>query len=172
MKLVRLAVQRFQCIETAEVDFGPGLNVLFGPNDIGKSSLAWAVRAVLLLQHNSAQHERFVSWQGGGEPPRVALTFVDAANRYWRVSKTFGGSAGRSSLETSKDGRTFSRDVDGRQVDEKVRKMLGWGVNAPGGKTSTRGIPDAFLIQVLLAEQDNVRKILFESSLGDDPDVS
>jgi chromosome segregation ATPase len=172
MRLVKLSVQRFQCIESAELELGPGLNVLYGPNDIGKSSLAWAVRAVLLLQHNSTQHERFVSWHGGGEPPRVALTFVDAANRYWRVSKTFGGAAGRSSLETSKDGRTFSRDVDGRQVDEKVRKMLGWGVNAPGGKTSTRGIPDAFLIQVLLADQDNVRKILFESSLGDDPDES
>lgn len=172
MRLVKLAVERFQCIESAELELGPGLNVLYGPNDIGKSSLAWAVRAVLLLQHNSTQHERFVSWHGGGEPPRVALTFVDASNRYWRVTKKFGGAAGRSSLETSKDGRTFSRDVDGRQVDEKVRKMLGWGVNAPGGKTSTRGIPDAFLIQVLLADQDNVRKILFESSLGDDPDES
>jgi chromosome segregation ATPase len=172
MRLVKLSVQRFQCIESAELDLGPGLNVLYGPNDIGKSSLAWAVRAVLLLQHNSTQHERFVSWHSGGELPRVALTFVDAANRYWRVSKTFGGASGRSSLETSKDGRTFSRDVDGRQVDEKVREMLGWGVNAPGGKTSTRGIPDAFLIQVLLADQDNVRKILFESSLGNDPDES
>lgn len=172
MRLVKLSVQRFQCIESAELEFGPGLNVLYGPNDTGKSSLAWAVRAVLLLQHNSSQHERFVSWQGGGQPPRVALTFADADNRYWRVTKTFGGTAGRSSLETSKDGRMFDPDVSGRQVDENVRKMLGWGVNAPGGKTGVRGIPDAFLIQVLLAEQDSVHKILFESSLNGDPDES
>ena len=114
MRLVRLSVERFQCIESAELEFGPGLNVLYGPNDIGKSSLAWAVRAVLLLQHNSSQHERFVSWHGGGEPPRVALTFAD-------TETGIGGSPRRSvergSLEPrgSKDGRTFTGDVNGRQ---------------------------------------------------------
>ena len=86
MRLVKLSVQRFQCIESAEVEFGPGLNVLYGPNDLGKSSLVWALRAVLLLQHNSAHHEQFVTWHGGGEPS-VALTFSDAENRYWRVTK-------------------------------------------------------------------------------------
>jgi hypothetical protein len=171
MRLVKLSVHRFQCIESADVDFGPGLNVLYGPNDIGKSSLAWAIRAVLLLQHNSSQHERFVSWHGGGEPPRVALTFADAANRYWRVSKTFGGTAGRSSLEVSKDGITFTTDANARLVDEKLRKMLGWGINAPGGQSGSRGLPDTFLVQVLLAEQDDVRKLL-ESSLGKDQNES
>ena len=95
MKLVKLAVERFQCIESAELELGPHLNVLYGPNDLGKTSLAWAMRAVLLLQHNSAHAERFSSWHGEGEP-RVALTLRDHDGRYWRVSKTFGGSAGRS----------------------------------------------------------------------------
>jgi len=57
MRLVKLSVQRFQCIESAEVDFGPGLNVLYGPNDLGKSSLAWAIRAALLLPHGATLHE-------------------------------------------------------------------------------------------------------------------
>ncbi|HEX4418981.1 MAG TPA: AAA family ATPase [Kofleriaceae bacterium] len=170
MKLTKLSVQRFQCIEAAELDFGPGLNVLYGPNDLGKSSLAWAIRAVLLLQHNSSQHERFVPWYGGGEP-RVALTFTDAEDHYWRVTKVFG-SAGRSSLETSRDGRSFTGDANGRQVDDKLRKLLGWGISAPGGKGGPRGIPDAFLIQVLLAEQANVRRVLLDSSLINDPDTS
>lgn len=171
MRLVRLSVQRFQCIESAELDFAAGLNVLYGPNDLGKSSLAWAIRAVLLLQHGSALHERFVSWYGGGEP-RVALTLCDRDGRYWRVTKTFGsGSAGRSVLEASKDGRSFTEDCKGRQVDEKVRAMLGWGLSAPGGQ-GPRGLPDSFLTQVLLAEQDNVRKVLFDSSLTKDPDES
>jgi hypothetical protein len=171
VRLVRLTVQRFQCIESAELDFAAGLNVLYGPNDLGKSSLAWAIRAVLLLQHGSALHERFVSWYGGGEP-RVALTLCDRDDRYWRVTKTFGsGGAGRSILEASKDGRTFTADCSGRQVDEKVRTMLGWGLSAPGGQ-GPRGLPDSFLTQVLLAEQDNVRKVLFDTSLTKDPDES
>lgn len=171
MRLVRLSVQRFQCIESAELDFAAGLNVLYGPNDLGKSSLAWAIRAVLLLQHGSALHERFVSWYGGGEP-RVALTLCDRDGRYWQVTKTFGGgAAGRSVLEASKDGRSFAEDCRGRQVDEKVRAMLGWGLSAPGGQ-GPRGLPDSFLTQVLLAEQDNVRKVLFDTSLTKDPDES
>ncbi|MBA3541650.1 MAG: AAA family ATPase, partial [Deltaproteobacteria bacterium] len=172
MKLVKLSVKRFQCIEAAELEFGPGLNVLYGPNDLGKSSLAWAIRAVLLLQHGSSEHAKFVSWYGGGEP-RVELTLTDDEGRYWRVSKTFGaGTAGRSSLETSKDGRTFNADVSGRQVDEKLRKMLGWGLAGLGGQGAAKGLPDSFLAQVLLAEQDNVRTVLFDTSLTDDPDES
>ncbi|CAN5905845.1 hypothetical protein BH11MYX2_BH11MYX2_12030 [soil metagenome] len=171
MRLVKLSVQRFQCIESADVEFGPGLNVLYGPNDLGKSSLAWAIRAVLLLQHNSSHHERFVSWYGDGEP-RVSLTFTDADERYWKVTKTFGGSAGRSVLETSKDGLTFTGDTNGRQVDEKLRKLLGWGIQAPGGAGAGRGFPDSFLAQVLLSEQDSVRKVLFDTSLTKDADES
>ena len=131
MRLVRLSVEHFQCIRSAELDFGRGLNVLYGPNDLGKSSLAWAIRAVLLLQHNAAAHERFVSWYGDGEP-RVALTLCDDEDRYWRVTKTFGGTgSGRSHLESSKDGQTFITEVSGRQVDDKLRTMLRWGIQRP-----------------------------------------
>lgn len=172
MKLDRLSVQRFQCIEAAELELGPGLNVLFGPNDLGKSSLAWAIRAVLLLQHSSAAHERFVSWYGGGEP-RVTLTLSDDDARYWRVTKSFGaGTAGRSVLESSKDGRSFTAEASGRQVDDKLRALLRWGLHRPGGKGTPHGLPVSFLTQVLLAEQDDVRKILFDSSLANDEDES
>lgn len=169
MRLVHLSVERFQCIAAAELDFGPGLNVLYGPNDLGKSSLAWAIRAVLLLQHSSSVHERFVSWYGDGEP-RVALTIADDDDRLWRVTKTFGGgSAGRSRLESSRDGQTFTTDATGREVDDRLRAMFRWGVQKPGGQ-GPRGLPESFLTQVLLAEQDSVRKVLFDTSLEKDPD--
>jgi DNA repair exonuclease SbcCD ATPase subunit len=172
MRLVRLAVERFQCIEAADVELGPGLNVLFGPNDLGKSSLAWAIRAVLLLQHTSTAHERFVSWYGSGEP-RVALTLTDDDDRYWRVTKTFGsGTAGSSVLESSKNGQAFTKEASGRQVDDKLRTLLRWGLNRPGGRGAPHGLPVSFMTQVLLAEQDDVRKILFKSTLADDEEES
>ncbi|MBK7078085.1 MAG: AAA family ATPase [Myxococcales bacterium] len=169
---MKLSVQRFQCIEAADLELGPHLNVLYGPNDLGKSSLAWAIRAVLLLQHGSAHAERFTSWYDGGEP-RVALTFAADDGRYWRVTKTFGGSAGRSTLESSKDGRSFIAEANGRQVDERLRELLSWGV-APAGARGRAPFPESFLTQVLLADQaqDSVRKVLFESKLDADPDES
>lgn len=172
MRLVRLSVERFQCIEAATLELGPGLNVLYGPNDLGKSSLAWAIRAVLLLQHNSAAHTRFVSWYGGGEP-KVVLTLQDDDDRYWRIAKTFGGgTGGRSTLESSKNGQTYSAEASGRQVDDRLRGLLRWGVHRPGGRGTPHGMPASFMTQVLLAEQDDVRKILFDSSLAKDEDES
>lgn len=172
MRLVKLSVQRFQCIESAELELGPHLNILYGPNDLGKSSLAWAIRAVLLLQHGSAHAERFSSWYAADEP-RVALTFCDDSGRYWRVTKTFGGSAGRSELESSKDGQVFIMEEKARSVDEKLRVLLRWGLATPGGKGRT-AVPESFLTHVLLADQaqDSVRKILFEPKLDKDLDES
>ncbi len=172
MRLVKLSVQRFQCIQSAEVEFGPHLNVLYGPNDVGKSSLAWAIRAVLLLQHSSSHAARFSSWHDDGEP-RVALTFTDDSERFWRVTKVFGGSSGRSTLESSKDGRSWTAEASAREVDKRVRELLRWGLPAPGGQ-GRGSVPESFLTQVLLADQsqDSVRKVLFESRLGEDADES
>lgn len=171
MRLVRIAIRAFQCIEQAEVDFGPGLNVLYGPNDLGKSSLAAAIRNVLLLPHGSTAHEQLVSWHGG-EPPRVALTFSTEAQRFWRVTKTFGsGSAGSSTLEFSRDGSSFAVEATGREVDAKVRELLSWGLGMPGGRSAARGLPDSFLTNVLLAEQADVPRILARGLTGD-PDES
>src|SRR5688572_30964857 len=101
MRLRRLLVEDFGCVRTATVEFAPGLNVLYGPNDLGKSSLIQAVRAALLLPHTSSAHEPFVPWQGD-RVPHVELEFV--LDRIWRVQKTFGaGARGASLLESSKD---------------------------------------------------------------------
>ena len=40
MRFRRLDVRAYRAIDQAELEFGPGLNVLYGPNDLGKSTLA------------------------------------------------------------------------------------------------------------------------------------
>ncbi len=55
MRILRLCVADFAAVPKAEIDFGPGLNVLYGPNDLGKSTLADAIRLALLLPINSTQ---------------------------------------------------------------------------------------------------------------------
>lgn len=62
MKLLALNVEHFRCLNKARLEFGPGLNILHGPNDLGKSSLAAAIRAALLLQTSSKESEEFISW--------------------------------------------------------------------------------------------------------------
>src|SRR5262249_28526049 len=62
MRFARVVVEHFRAIERADVTFEPGLNVLHGPNDLGKSTLAAALRAALLLPHGSSEAEEYVPW--------------------------------------------------------------------------------------------------------------
>jgi DNA repair exonuclease SbcCD ATPase subunit len=168
MKLLSLRVEHFRCIEKAKIDFASGLNLLYGPNDLGKSSLALAIRAVLLLQSTAKEHEEFVSWHGTGEP-LVELVFESEPQRIWRLRKTFGSAS--SYLEWSKDGVDFATEARGRDVDGKISEILKWGVAPPGGKGRPKGMPTSFLATVLLPEQDGVGAI-FDQALDHDSDES
>src|SRR5262245_30435698 len=68
VRFVRLVVDRFRGIQHADVTFGPGLNVLHGPNGGGKSTLAAAIRAALLLPAGSREASDYIPWQGDYTP--------------------------------------------------------------------------------------------------------
>ncbi len=173
MRLTRLEVHDFGPVRHAAVDLGPGLNVLYGRNDLGKSYLAHSIRAALLLPHTSTAHEEFVAW-GTDATPRVALTFQTEDDVYWRVRKAFGKTAGAAAtLERSTGGEQWSMEAKGRDVDGKLRRLLEWGIPEPGGKGKRlpRGLPRSFLTQVLLAKQGDTLD-LFDHSLKGDPDES
>lgn len=169
MKLLSLKVENFRCIRKAKIDLGPGLNVLHGPNDLGKSSLAYAIRAALLLQTGSKDYEDFVPW-GAAATPQVELAFQTEPQRIWRIRKTFGTGA-QAFLDESRDGADFRVEARGREVDGRLRGLLRWGLTPPGGKGHVKGMPMTFLSTALLAEQDRVAAI-FEQSLSKDSDES
>jgi DNA repair exonuclease SbcCD ATPase subunit len=168
MKLLTLNVEHFRCVRKSGLEFSPGLNVLHGPNDIGKSSLAAAIRAALLLQTSSKESEEFVSWYGTGDP-HVELVFESEPQRIWRVKKTFG-SVSQAFLEESRDGVDFHVEARGRDVDGRLSEILRWGLAPPGGKGRPR-VPVTFLSTALLAKQDEV-KAIFDKSLSEDSDES
>lgn len=170
MRFRSLLVRSYRAIDSAKVAFGPGLNVLYGPNDLGKTTLASAMRAALLLPADSTAHQAFLPWHSG-EPPRVCLSF-ERGGTVFRVSKSFGhGSLGSARLESSADGLSYQEEERGRAVDRRLREVLRWGIDAPGGKGAARGLPESFLSHVLLAAQAGVPEIL-ERTLGGDRDVS
>lgn len=173
MRLIRLHAEAFGPIREAAIELGPGLNVLYGHNDLGKSYLAEAIRAVLLLPHTSTAHQQFVRW-GSDDTPRVTLV-LRTGDVYWRVSKAFGKTAGAAAtLERSASGDQWAMEAKGRDVDGRLRGILEWGIPEPGGKGKKLprgGLPRSFLTHVLLAEQDEATSV-FEHSLEDDPDES
>jgi hypothetical protein len=166
----RIEVRSYRAIDLAEVELGPGLNVLYGPNDLGKSTLASAMRAALLLPSDSSAHLAFLPWHGAG-PSRVRLT-IEQDGTLYRVTKVFGSSSvGSSQLESSPDGSSYHEEERGRAVDRRLRELFRWGIEAPGGKGGSRGLPESFLSHVLLGSQSDVPLIL-DSSLEGDRDAS
>ncbi len=171
MWIRELAVQHFAGLRSAKVKFDQGLNVLYGPNEFGKSTLVQAIRAALLLQHGATTASNFVDWHTD-HPPQVSLTFETGRQRIWRIRKSFGrGAEGSSYLEFSRDGTTFTQDAKGREVDGRIRELLRWGLPAPGGKGKRKGFSESFLSTTLLADQDDVTAVL-RSGLHDDSDES
>jgi len=166
MRLHRLLIENFAAIGTVDIEFGPGLNVLYGPNDLGKSTVAAAIRLGLLLPHTSTHCEQYVGWTGA-EDPVVVMDFETEAQRIWRIRKQFGKS-GSSLLQESKNGHDFNDVERGRKVDAKLREILRWGIPEPGGTGGAKGLPTSFLATALLSPQEDVSAVL-HNSLHDDP---
>jgi chromosome segregation ATPase len=173
MRLLSLEVEHFGPIRSATLELCPGLNVLYGPNDIGKSHLAEALRAVLLLVPSSVRHEAYVPW-GSDVTPEVTLAFQTDATQRWRVRKTFGtGTKGTALLERATGDGAFHTEAKGREVEGRLRALLRWGVQPPGtgGKRGASGLPETYLSRLLIGRQAEVSAI-FGASLADDPEDS
>ena len=165
MRLHRLTINSFAAIGNVDLEFGPGLNVLYGPNDLGKSTVVAAIRLGLLLPHTSTHCDQYVGWTGG-EDPTVEMTFETEAQRIWRVRKQFG-KGGSSLLQESRNGKDFDDLERGRKVDGKLREILRWGIPEPGGTGGAKGLPASFLATALLSPQDDVSAVLYSSLQGD-----
>ncbi len=96
----RLRVQPFGFFSDTEVSFTPGLNVVLGPNETGKSTLFAAIKSSLLrTKLTKPQFDRWVSRYvpaTGGDAVRLELEFTTAEGR-WLLKRQWGAGA-RSEL--------------------------------------------------------------------------
>ena len=159
MRLLRLEVSHCRGIASAEVDLEPGLNVLHGPNELGKSTLAEAVRAALLVQTSSSTAGTLRDWHADAAP-EVTLVFEEQAERYWRVRKRFAVGGGSAYLDFSRDGESFTQDNKGREVEAALQAILRWGIEPPGGSRGPRGAPESLIATALLGTQTDATAIL------------
>jgi DNA repair exonuclease SbcCD ATPase subunit len=105
--------------------FLDGLNVLFGENEFGKSTLYNALQEVLFTGTNltpAIQNKWGNRWfpKPGGDHARVSLTF-EADGKIWHLVKVWG--AGRQCL-LREEGGTSLADPDG--IAARIRGLLKW----------------------------------------------
>lgn len=117
MILRSLRVENFGCLGRGEWSFERGINVVRGPNEAGKSTLAEAVAKVLLgsapVHTASAEYARWRTWSAA-EMYVLEAEFEHGGAR-WRVIRDFV--AGRAELVDLGSGERLTSE-------EKVRQTL------------------------------------------------
>ncbi|NLJ49739.1 MAG: AAA family ATPase [Candidatus Atribacteria bacterium] len=112
-----------------ERDFSEGLNIIYGPNESGKTTLIDSIRTTLFSKHTSQSEKikSLVPW-GSSLSPGATITFSHYDELY-RISKRFISS--QSLLEKFVDG-SWERIAEGDRADNEIIKLI-------GGKFPSRG---------------------------------
>jgi len=118
--LHRLVLRRFLGLPDASFDFRPGLNVIVGPNEAGKSTLRVAIRTALYenpATTSARSREQFRTW-GVDEPPELHLEF-ELNGRRFTLTKNY---ATRKVVLADRLGQTWEAH---KAVQERVVAALG-----------------------------------------------
>jgi DNA repair exonuclease SbcCD ATPase subunit len=152
MILNSIQVEGWRCFASpfSVGEFGTGLNIIHGPNGIGKSTIMMALARGLFDSHHVGGEEIKSLRPWGRElAPKVMIEFEQDGQQF-RLRKQFLESAS-SKLFRQENGR-FEPIAEGRGADERARKIL-------AGQPSSRGASDQRhwgLAQILWAPQGSL----------------
>jgi DNA repair exonuclease SbcCD ATPase subunit len=99
VRLERVSIKNFKSLGEFDAELAPGLNVIRGPNETGKSSFLEALRAAFFESATTASKSkvgRWVPW-GTKAAPEIAVEF-EAGGKRFRACKTFAKSKGKATL--------------------------------------------------------------------------
>lgn len=121
MRIRRLRMVNFKHFADYEIALEPGLNLVVGPNEAGKSTIVEALGAALFTDPTSKARaaKRLERWGTGGAT-RLELEFEQGEMRY-RLVKDFG--AATVELSDAAGGEVVA---DRHQVDARVRELVGF----------------------------------------------
>ena len=120
MKLIKLQVTNYRKFKELTLAFADGINVITGPNEAGKSTIASALFDVLFADPATRArqfNERVLPWNGARDVVLV-LEFEHELTRF-RLEKNFAAHTCKlTNLETNRSAETFA------QVNATLEKML------------------------------------------------
>nr|WP_251068218.1 AAA family ATPase [Marinobacter sp. C7] len=121
-------------------DLQPGINLIHGPNESGKSTLVRAIRAAFFERHRSKSVEDLRPWGDSAAAPAIELSFEHGGHQ-WSLTKSF---LQRKRCDLQIDGQSFS----GEEAEEKLAELLGYQFPKKGGsKEEHWGIPGLLWVE-------------------------
>ena len=115
MIISRVHIRRFRKLVDQVLECGPGLNVIYGCNDAGKSTLHLAVSAAL-YRVKPAEARSYGTW--GEEEPGEVLVEFEAEGRSYRLHKDFKS----RKVALVGGGETWDHP---REVERRIGELLG-----------------------------------------------
>jgi DNA repair exonuclease SbcCD ATPase subunit len=127
VRITRLALRDFRRYRELEIPLSPGLTIVHGPNEAGKTTIQRAIELALTrkVTSNGADMEALRPWDAGEEArPVVTLEFEidddDRGPRPGTLEKQFRGAKGTVRLEV--DGETIT---DPTLADQALAELTG-----------------------------------------------
>ncbi|GAB4167636.1 MAG: SMC family ATPase [Geothermobacteraceae bacterium] len=130
MQILSIQLKNIKSHRDLSLDFSPGINVLSGPNGIGKSTVFEAIGYALFgvdAQSFVGNVERFISI--GSKRGEIAVVFEVADGERFRVGRTVGAPA--KWLLAREVGGTFEVEEhkDGKETEARLKELLGLNSN-------------------------------------------
>jgi uncharacterized protein YhaN len=125
VRILRLRVFNFRLFTEVDFRFSPGMNLVRGPNESGKSSLVSAITTCLFEKPGTTKKDvRSTRRWGAEEEPVIEMEFEHEGSSY-RMVKDFGRA--KSELEELHGGPKLTNI---KAVQEKVSGLLGFSDSA------------------------------------------
>ncbi|TXS95441.1 AAA family ATPase [Parahaliea maris] len=142
MKLLSLTVdqvRQFRAPFTLD-GLAPGINLISGPNESGKSTLVQAIRAAFFERYASSSVDYLQPWGDSSAAPSVELLF-EAQGARWHLRKRF---LKKKRCDLTIDGQSCSND----EAEEKLAGLLGFQFAKKGAsKPDHWGIPGLLWVE-------------------------
>ena len=153
MRLLHCQLQNVRVHGDLRLTFAPGLTLIAGPNEAGKSTLVEALHRALFLKASATGPavEALRSSRHLGIP-LVQLGF-EARGERWVLRKRFSGANGQASLAAESAGRT----VQGPAAEEELARLVGV-AETLGGRQANAQLPSRW-----------AHLWVFQGAAGDNP---
>ena len=153
MQITRLRVEQLRRFRAPlELSgFTPGLNILAGPNEAGKSTLVRAIRAAFFERHKSSMVDDLKPWdEGSGAAPRVEIDFTLAGQPHQLVKSFLGKKRCVLAIGT--------RQLEGAEAEDHLAQLFGYAYASKGAsKNEHQGIPGLLWVEQGSAQDLEVR---------------
>lgn len=151
MYLEEIEVRNWRGIGHLQLKLEPGLNIIHGPNECGKSSLRQAIRAAFLQSPTSKTREALAArtW-GSKSAPSVRVDF-NLDGDVWRIEKLFFSPKGS---RLSRNGTLVAADGEVQKRLEALLAQAVWlgGLWSEQGDTSLPEVPRSVRAKLIAEE--------------------